>query len=321
MAYLGKHYSHKIRAATEVALHRATNSAEHGRDAIRDAQRAAFYWRTYVSYLSAAYQTPIWLNRLGDVDWKLFYFDALHDVRSLGGDLDLPSMETTPGGTILEAEDGRTDAERSGRQGGFTGTGYLAVLRVPVRGPVRRVDVRRSRRRPIRPRGALPRRLHGDEGRPGPDRRRGGRDDRAVGHRWAGQLVLGSHLGGPRQRPPRDPPPSERRVRRGPPQRDRARPMRQRRLEVLAGVVLVLAAGARPAPRSRTRPRAGSRSRTPSGSRSSRRRPGRRWSTTWTGGGRRITRGGERRAFSRSSRAREAASASATANGRLCTCG
>jgi hypothetical protein len=35
-------------------------------------------------------------------------------------------METTGGGTVLEAEDGRTDApERSTQQGGFTGTGYL----------------------------------------------------------------------------------------------------------------------------------------------------------------------------------------------------
>ena len=126
MAYLGKHYSHKIRAATEIALHWATNAREHRLSAVRQAQLAAFCWRTYVSYLSAARQTPIWFNRLGEVDWKLFYFDALHDVRSVGGQLDLPSMETTGGGTILEAEDGRTDApERSNQQDGFTGTGYL----------------------------------------------------------------------------------------------------------------------------------------------------------------------------------------------------
>jgi hypothetical protein len=125
MAYLGKHYSHKLRAATEIALHWATSVEAHRLNAVRHAQLAALYWRTYVSYLSAAYRSSIWFNRLGEVDWKLFYFDVLHDVLSVGGELDIPSMETTPGGVILEAEDGRTDAEWSDRQGGFTGTGYL----------------------------------------------------------------------------------------------------------------------------------------------------------------------------------------------------
>ena len=126
MAYLGKHYSHKIRAATEIALHWATNAREHRLKAIRHAQMAALYWRTYVSYVSAAHETPIWFNRLGEVDWKLFYFDALHDIRSVGGQLDLPSMEITEGGEILEAEEGRTDVPvRSDQQKGFTGTGYL----------------------------------------------------------------------------------------------------------------------------------------------------------------------------------------------------
>jgi hypothetical protein len=126
MACLGKHYAHKIRAATEIALHRATNAPGHRLSAVRHARMAALYWRTYVSYLSAAYQSSIWFNRLGEVDWKLLYFDALHDVLSVGGQLDVPSMETTAGGTILEAEDGRTDTVRSDDQPGFTGTGYLS---------------------------------------------------------------------------------------------------------------------------------------------------------------------------------------------------
>ena len=126
MAYLGKHYSHKIRAATEIALHWATDAREHRLHAVHHARLAALYWRTYVSYLSAAYQSSIWFNRLGEVDWKLLYFDALHDVLSVGGDLDLPSMETTGGGTILEAEDALTDTARSDEQPGFTGTGYLS---------------------------------------------------------------------------------------------------------------------------------------------------------------------------------------------------
>ncbi len=125
MASLGKHYSHKIRAATEVALYWATDAREHRLGAVRHAQLAAHYWRTYVSYLSAAYQSSIWFNRIGEVDWKRFYLDALHDVRSLGGDLEVPSMDPTPGGTLLEAEAGRTDApESSLRDAGPEGPGY-----------------------------------------------------------------------------------------------------------------------------------------------------------------------------------------------------
>jgi hypothetical protein len=63
-----------------------------------------------VSYLSAAYQSSIWFNRIGEVDWKLLFLDVLHDIRTLGGDLRLPSMEPTPGGFVLEAEAARTDA-------------------------------------------------------------------------------------------------------------------------------------------------------------------------------------------------------------------
>ena len=122
MAYLGKHHSHKIRAATEIALHWATNAREDRENAVHHARQAALYWRTYVSYLSAAYQSSIWFNRIGEVDWKRFYLDVLHDVRSVGGSSDIPSMEPTPGGTILEAEAARTDApETSLRHSGPDG--------------------------------------------------------------------------------------------------------------------------------------------------------------------------------------------------------
>jgi hypothetical protein len=110
MAHLGLHYSYKIRAATEIALHWATNDREQRESALHHARRAAFHWRTYVSYLSGAYQSSIWFNRIGEVDWKLLYLDVLHDIRTLGGDPDIPSMEPTPGGVLLEAEAARTDA-------------------------------------------------------------------------------------------------------------------------------------------------------------------------------------------------------------------
>jgi hypothetical protein len=126
MAHLGQHYSHKIRAATEIALHWATNAREHRLNAVHHARQAAWHWRTYVSYLSATHQSSIWFNRIGEVDWKRLYLDVLHDVRAVGGGPNIPSMEPTPGGTLLEAEAGRTDApENSLRKAGPEGPGYL----------------------------------------------------------------------------------------------------------------------------------------------------------------------------------------------------
>jgi hypothetical protein len=126
MAHLGLHYSHKIRAAAGIALHWETNAREDRESAALHARQAAFHWRTYVSYLSAAYQSPIWFNRIGEVDWKRLYLDVLHDARSMGGATDIPSMEPTPGGTILEAEAGRTDVpETSVQAAGPEGPDYL----------------------------------------------------------------------------------------------------------------------------------------------------------------------------------------------------
>jgi hypothetical protein len=109
-----------------MALHWATNVRQHRLEAIGHAQGAALHWRTYVSYLSAAHQSSVWFNRIGEVDWKRLYLDVLHDVRSLGGGLDIPSMEPTPGGTLLEAEKGRADAPaESVHEAGTEGPGYL----------------------------------------------------------------------------------------------------------------------------------------------------------------------------------------------------
>jgi len=126
LALSRKYYSHKINAATEIALHRATNQPDHRTQGIQHLQQAALYWRTYVSYLNALYQNPIWFNRLGEVDWKQFHFDVIHEILAVGGEPDIPAMEITKGGTILEAEDTNTNTlEKSDQRKGFTGSGYL----------------------------------------------------------------------------------------------------------------------------------------------------------------------------------------------------
>ena len=94
--------------------------------AIENLQRAALYWRTYVSQMSTSYRSPIWFNRLGDIDWHSFYFDALSDVTAIGGALNIPAMEPTPDGVILEAEEGVSERPlRKDGNTGFTGDGFL----------------------------------------------------------------------------------------------------------------------------------------------------------------------------------------------------
>jgi hypothetical protein len=87
---------------------------------------SAGYWRHYAASALANYHNPLWTNRVGYVDWRKNFDWALFDVIANGGQVNLPSMQPTAGGTILEAEDAefqvsvfRSDVE------GFTGNGYL----------------------------------------------------------------------------------------------------------------------------------------------------------------------------------------------------
>jgi hypothetical protein len=128
IAYLGKYYAHKIRGATEVALHRETKNETHQAAAIEELTHAAQYWRLYASTALGQYHNPLWTNRVGHVNWRDLFTHVLDDIKLAGGTPQLPSMSPTPGGTILEAEaaysfDTATPRDRSG----YTGIGYLDV--------------------------------------------------------------------------------------------------------------------------------------------------------------------------------------------------
>jgi hypothetical protein len=126
IAYLGKHYAHKIRGATEVALHRETKADIHQAAAIEELTRAAQYWRHYASTALGQYHNPLWTNRVGHVNWRNIFQHVLDDVTAVGGIPRLASMAATPGGTILEAEDASSSGSRRATDtSGYTGTGYL----------------------------------------------------------------------------------------------------------------------------------------------------------------------------------------------------
>jgi len=126
MARLGKNYGHKIRGATYLSLFRETLQREWYNKAIEELNTSAGYWRHYAASGLANYYNPLWTNRVGYVDWRENFKWTLFDVIGNGAQVNLPSMQPTAGGTILEAEaaDFMISVLKSDLAG-FTGNGYL----------------------------------------------------------------------------------------------------------------------------------------------------------------------------------------------------
>jgi hypothetical protein len=130
IAWLGKYYAHKIQAATALALFRETLNPEHRDAVIENLQESALYWRSYASLALSNHKNPLWCNRVGHVDWRETYRYVLHDIRTVGGAVDIASMAPTTGGEILEAEDAEHETfEVSNNVDGYTGGGYVYMNR------------------------------------------------------------------------------------------------------------------------------------------------------------------------------------------------
>jgi hypothetical protein len=126
MAYLGLYYAHKINAATQLALFRENLKKETRDKVLEELNASAGYWRYYASLSLSNYQNPLWTNRVGYVDWKETYAYVLHDITANGGTFNVPTMQPTPGGTILEAEEAVfAKSTFKSNLKGFTGKGYL----------------------------------------------------------------------------------------------------------------------------------------------------------------------------------------------------
>jgi hypothetical protein len=130
IAWLGKYYAHKIQAATALAFFRETLKPEYRAGAIANLQQSARYWRSYASLALSNHKNPLWTNRVGHVDWRETYRYVIHDIRTLGGTVEIPSMPPSGGGTLLEAEQAAHETfESAHRIPGFTGTGYVTMDR------------------------------------------------------------------------------------------------------------------------------------------------------------------------------------------------
>ena len=80
MALLGKYYAHKIRGATELALFRMTGERTWQAAAVNELIRAAEIWERYTTLAAAHYKNPVWMNRVGNVDWEELRGEVGRDI-------------------------------------------------------------------------------------------------------------------------------------------------------------------------------------------------------------------------------------------------
>jgi hypothetical protein len=130
IAHMGLHYGHKIRGATELALHRELGGTVHQDAAIRHLRLAALHWRLYAAKALSQYHNPLWTNRVGHVDWRRTMDEVLHDIAIAGGEPTTESIPPGRGGVILEAEEAQSHngtVIRDEGTVGATGDGYLRL--------------------------------------------------------------------------------------------------------------------------------------------------------------------------------------------------
>lgn len=128
LAYLGKYYAHKIRAALALAQQRAAPDPSRQKLLADELNRAAQAWRLYGATALTQYRNPLWTNRVGHVDWRQTFYSVLYDLTIVGATPAVPAIAPTPGGTILEAEDavaGDPQQPLRTEAAGYTGRGYL----------------------------------------------------------------------------------------------------------------------------------------------------------------------------------------------------
>jgi hypothetical protein len=111
-----------------VALYHATEKKEHRERAVQELSRTAHFWRLYASTALGQYKNPLWTNRVGHVDWRRLYDYVRDDLIAAqgGGVPGVPSIASTPGGMILEAEEATHRGARAALDArGHTGSGFL----------------------------------------------------------------------------------------------------------------------------------------------------------------------------------------------------
>jgi hypothetical protein len=82
IAYMGKYYAAKIRGATFVAVYRKSKESEDQRKAVDALTKAAQHWDSYTKLALSRYRNPIWMNRVGHMDWRKLAEDVQRDIET-----------------------------------------------------------------------------------------------------------------------------------------------------------------------------------------------------------------------------------------------
>lgn len=85
MALLGTYYAHKISGATALALFRKTGDVRHQQEAVAELTEAARAWHAYSGLAATLYRSPIWMNRVGTVDWAELDAEVARDIEIARG--------------------------------------------------------------------------------------------------------------------------------------------------------------------------------------------------------------------------------------------
>ena len=81
ISYLGKHYGHKISGATYLALYHETKDLKYQEKAVAELEAALKYWTLFSENASKQYMNPVWMKRVGWVDWEKFKAVIQEDIK------------------------------------------------------------------------------------------------------------------------------------------------------------------------------------------------------------------------------------------------
>jgi hypothetical protein len=84
MAFLGKYYAFKINGATQLALFRKIRDANFQEEAVEELTKALGYWEKYTSNAMQQYKNPLWLKRVGHIDWVKLTREVERDIEIAG---------------------------------------------------------------------------------------------------------------------------------------------------------------------------------------------------------------------------------------------
>jgi hypothetical protein len=80
MAFLGKYYAFKVMGATKLALFRETHQKSLQEEAVAQLTQALDYWEKYTSNAMQQYKNPVWLKRVGHIDWVKLTREVERDI-------------------------------------------------------------------------------------------------------------------------------------------------------------------------------------------------------------------------------------------------